>query len=90
MQTLPASFHPVVRAVVALDAFGAMSRADAANLLECWARRFQLSDSEVQAVLAHFPDTDPAGFHYSRDLDEVTGVPVPPGVAGTALRRADR
>lgn len=56
--TVPAAdVHPVIRAAItALDSFGAVDRRTAENLLESWARRFQLSDSEVRAVLDHYPD----------------------------------
>ena len=89
--TVPAAdIHPVVRAAVtALDSFGAHDRRTAGDLLDCWARRFQLTDSEVRAVLAHYPGGD--GFDFSREPDNGEPTPMPPGVVGTPLgRRAGR
>ena len=88
MQTVPADIRPVVRAaVVALDSFGAMDRETASNLLDRWARRFQLSNTEIDQVLDHYPLADPAGFHYSREMDDTAPEPVPPYVQGAPLGR---
>jgi hypothetical protein len=90
--------NPLVRAAVtALDTFGALNRGDAAELLTMWARRPQLLDAEVRAVLDHYPPPadpdnvgyyrspmgDPTGLGYSREQDTPTGEnPVPEHVQG--------
>lgn len=56
MQTLSLDSSPLVRAaVVALDAFGALDRGAAAELLTMWSRRPGMTSQEVMAVLDHFP-----------------------------------
>lgn len=49
---------PIARAAIAaLDAFGTLTRREAVILLGYWARRDQLTATDVSQVLAHYPDT---------------------------------
>lgn len=46
---------PIVRAALAsLDAFGTLTRDQARNLLGMWARRAELTEADVTAILATF------------------------------------
>lgn len=51
-----AELSPLVRAAIAaLDAFGALSQAQARVLLGLWVRRDELTNAEVVIVLSHYP-----------------------------------
>lgn len=81
------SVKPAIRAAVAaLDSFGAISQREARTLLGYWARRDQLTDVDVETVLAHYasaPVADPD------DLDDRHAMPpggaLPDGVEGCAV-----
>jgi hypothetical protein len=76
--TVPVDTNPLVRAAInALDAFGAMDRGTANELLTMWARRTQLLDAEVRAVLDFYPPAD-----YCREHDDPTGGTVPEHIEG--------
>jgi len=87
---------PVRAAIVALDAFGAISRRQARILLGYWAGRAQLTTADVDQVLTHYPvnvrPADPTGLTYQRDDDVPAVEPVPDHVDGKHItgRAADQ
>jgi hypothetical protein len=87
MPELRPTARPTARAaVIALDAFGAVSAREATILIGYWARRNELTPADIDAVLSHYadrhavpvpvpaprpaPDADPTGLTYQREPDD--------------------